>query len=156
MSNQESTELRSESKLGVRSEGLWVGPITYELYHSVYAKWWEARAIGMMPRELLPTLGFLVWRGDTPCCGAWLYTTDSQYGHAAWFLRNPELKQSDGADEEWDLLFSTMKQVAWSIGVRMIFMTVKHPILIDRIVNRGFKTSGSGFTHFICPLTGED
>lgn len=99
-------------------------------------------------------MGLMVSRGDTPIVGGWLYTTDSWYGVAAWFLRNPELR-GEGTDEEWDALLTSMKRVAYNVGIRFIFMSIHHPKLIERVQLNDFKRTGVNFTHFICNVGGD-
>lgn len=119
------------------------------LDYTTVSGWWKAHNWPIIPLPALSPTGRVVMNEDGErICAGWLYQTDSCICAIEWVVADPNSGPEE-RDEALDLLITTLKAKADEVGKPVIFTSVTHPKLRDRLVKHGFQITDSGVTNLL-------
>lgn len=111
--------------------------------YGTVAAWWTAHKWPVLPKIALPPTGFVVVDADDKMfCAGWLYKTDSPISALEWIVADP-LATPEERDSALDVLIEALIAKAHEFKKPMIFTSVVHPKLLDRLLKHGFIVTDS-------------
>lgn len=119
------------------------------LDYALVCSWWKAHNWPVVPLPALPTNGFVAINDDGErLCAGWLYLTDSALSALEWMVSDPN-SGAEERDAALDILITTLKARADEVGKPVIFSSVAHPKLRERLAKHGFNITDNGVTNML-------
>ena len=120
-------------------------------HYNILSDWWTKQEWPIIPKDALPTTGFIAYEGDTPIAAGFLYDTDSTFSIIEWIVGNPDVSYDDRASG-LDLVIEGLSTVAKARGKKYIHTFVKHERLMKRYEKFEFKRTDTNMTSMIRSL----
>ena len=138
---------RSMELISVNSK-LMIQEITDSDY-PMLVEWWAAHQWPAIPKEALPPLGYISWKGEKPILAGYVYfTLGSTMCWLEWIVGNPDSTPEERGEALKEIVEKT-DQVARENGYSMIFTATKHKKLIERFKSNGFNVTEEEMTHLL-------
>lgn len=124
-------------------------PFNYEKDHPVVAKWWEKHGWPVIPGFMLPPVGIVATTDHgEPMAAGWLYQSDSPISWMEWIVGDPDVGAQERG-EALDVLIEALKNKADEVLKPLMFTSVRHEGLIERLKKHGFQINDGGMTNMI-------
>jgi hypothetical protein len=104
-------------------------------------KWWKAFRFPAPAQHLLPDngrCGIMISKDGVNICAGFLYFTNSSFALCEYVVSNFEYKNEDRHDA-LAVLYSSIEKQAKKEGYSVLFSTVNHPSLINKMESFGWK-----------------
>jgi hypothetical protein len=112
--------------------------------YPLVSTWWAAHQWPVIPEPLLPQTGFI----SSDICAGFLYRTDSQFALLEWVVADPSSAPA-ARDRALDELIEALIRRAGELGATVLFTSLRHPRLMERMKRHGFIESDSGMTNLV-------
>ena len=126
-----------------------IRPLQYSDYEDILKGWWVDWRWTPPSRDFLPEDGeggFIVYDGDTPICGGFMYITNSKAAWCDWIISNRHYKDRQKRKEALELLVQTISNKAEGLGKKYVYALIKNKPLINVYKKVGF-IEGDTYTH---------
>ena len=107
-------------------------------YEDILIGWWKDWKWSPPPKDMLPSIGVIVYDCDTPVCAGFLYTTNSKASWLEFIVSNFNYKDKEKREEAIILLISTLSEIAKLNKFEYIYTSLKSKSLIDKYEKCGF------------------
>lgn len=124
-------------------------------HYEIISDWWTGHDWTVLPQQVLPHNGLIVYDDNTPICAGFLYKTDSAICWLEWVISNP-LAKKEQRSEALNALIDCLVGLAKTMGFSIIFTSIKHPGLIKRMEQIGFQVNDNGMTNMSLIFKGEN
>lgn len=109
-----------------------------------YSEWKDS-----VPELILPPYGAIVEHEGKPVAAAFLYETKGNgCSWMEWIVADPAADKMVRA-MALDKLIDDVSEYAKNEGYQFVFMTVKHPKLLERLIEKGFMKGDGDMTTMI-------
>lgn len=114
-----------------------------------YVQWWKFWRFPPPPQECLPAFGRELFALNDHICAAWIYhDKTAPIAWLEWIVSNPHVER-EVRNVGLDHLIDCMCDEAKTIGVNVIFTSVKNAALINRLEKLDFKKGDDGVTQYV-------
>jgi hypothetical protein len=122
--------------------------------YKLLCEWWLEWEWPAMPLEALPKTGFVALSpSEVPQAMAFMYHTDSNIAWMEWVTGNPNSSREDRGNAVNRVVQEVLDE-AKKGHYRMVFTSVNHPKLLERLKTNGFVVSDKSMTNLVYPLGG--
>lgn len=116
--------------------------------YSMLCSWWNTHKFPPPPEAIFPQVGVII----DECAAGFLYQTDSAIAWVEWIVVDPvcdKIKRRQALD----LLIDELSALAKNKGFKVIFTSVEHEGLMDRLKTKGFAIGDTKVTQMFRSLS---
>ena len=109
-------------------------------YENILIGWWEDNNWTAPAKDSLPDNGnggVMITKDGVDICAGFLYKTNSSMAWCEYIIADKKYRKSDRG-EAIEMLINVLSKIAKEEGFRLVFTTVKHPVLRQRYKKCGF------------------
>lgn len=119
-------------------------------HYAILSNWWAQHGWATPALDHLPTAsGFIVEGRNGPIAAGFVYFTGTAFCLFEWIVAAPNAGMKEKA-QALDVLISGVKMFCLAMGVKTIFMSMKHDGLIGKLEkDHGFQRTDENMTNLI-------
>lgn len=124
--------------------------INLETDHPMLTEWWGKWGWPALPKEMLPSTGYLASWDDKPLMAGWLYmpSENTGIGWFEWAVSNPESTSTE-RENSLKALTDMIDVVGTSKGLKLIFSSTNSEKFGDRLSRCGFDATDKNVTIYM-------
>ena len=122
--------------------------------YEVLVDWWNRHKFANLPKQFLPSTGYIAYINDIPIVAGFLYIPKTgKIGWVEWVVKNPDstLEEMDiGYKELMDTIINTAKED----GVDVLFVSLRNKSYQARLEDVGFFVTDENATNMLLNIGG--